>query len=183
MKWIGKDNNAGMTLVELLAAMVIAFVVMMAASGAYLFFGNIFRKNADVYELDRFGWMISGLIKEKISFADQLEVSFTGESTIDGDHVIYFKEDGKVYFDGNLVYDDTASHGIKVSCEITEPDFDHKPVLKYSITATRREDASPYSVETMIELLNMEWRGESVIYPEEWDDQKEVYLFYSLEEE
>lgn len=179
--WLTDEN--GMTLIELMAAMALAVILMTAAAGIYIYTGNVFGEAASADDLNRTTQAVSDFMEERLCCVSALEISMEEQPEREGRHELLFTTEGRIVLDGEDVYYEAFYNDRKVFCQIerlgqTEPGY----VLKYRILWKDRKNITLYSRESVVKLVNLELTGENILYQEEvfgiGSSEHDLYFYY-----
>lgn len=164
-KWKGRlSGDRGMTLTELIASLAIAFILMSFLIRMYTYTGNMFETSASTDDLRRTTQVIANYLEDRIACSESLVISREELTGDEYGHEILFSKDGRIYCDGEAIFEAEFYRKRKVFCEILPAlSEENAPVLKYRITWKNRTNTALYSADSVVKLVNLELNGKEII--------------------
>lgn len=177
-----KSKKSGFTLVEIIACMAIAAILMAAAGSLLLFSSRVTAGIASESSHVMIGDAISKLVKEQLEYTDSLKV--TGIEQVLAGEVLCFSKDGRLYKEGYDLYGDSFYGNRRAGCRITT-DGSQGQTLLIEIYLDDDEGNRLYQNQAGMELINMKLRNTEIIYQESIissgiidSGDQDVYLYY-----
>lgn len=180
---VHKNDSRGMTLVELMAAMAVALILMLFLTRIFVYSGNMFEKAASVDDLERTTQAVFDFLERRLSCAASLEVTGEARNDAKGAHEIVFSKNGRIYYDGKPLYEEAFYRGRSVYCMVLPADKEGTAqALSYRITWKNQENTALYSAESVVKLVNLELAGREIVFQEEILESEssgqELYFYY-----
>lgn len=157
-----KTGEEGMTTVELLSGLIIALILLGAASTVFFAVLGSFTRYADLSENQMAVESVCNMITDQIAFA---EFAAVGDEPEEGCSVIQFSEEGRILLNGEDLYSDSFYNDKRFVCTIPEPESGMPgQVFRVNVNMEDKNGRSLYSSDIVVELVNMGINGGKIRY-------------------
>lgn len=179
-----RDDNRGMTLVELMAAMAVALLLMLFLTRIFIFTENVFEKTASTDDLERTTQAVFDFLEKRVSCAASLEVTKEPRKEMDSAHEIVFSKEGRISYDGEPLYEEAFYRGRGVYCLLLPAEKGAAaPALSYRIIWKNQENTALYSGDSVVKLVNLELAGKEIDFQEgvvgNESSELDLYFYYT----
>ena len=183
-------DRSGMTLVELLAAMTIAVVVVLAAGGIFIFTGKMSGEMGEAGIGKIKGDALAEFVEDQLTYAVQIQAGHEAEPEVEAgyNHVLTFGRDGIIYLDGKNLYGENYYEDFRFAFAV-EKTGDMERVLSFGLKVLWRGETI-YSCRSAVKFANIGLKPEWKIrydFEESGDnlasEEADIYIYYRLEQE
>lgn len=166
------EGNKGMTTVELLAGLMMALMLMGAASTVFFTVSGSFLNYADRSENQMITDMVCNMITERVAYAEFIAV---GTEPVEGCRVFEFSEEGRILLDGEELFESSFYHGKRLVCGLPKDNGGMSgQVFMLTVSLEDSSGKSLYSSDIVVKLINMGISGENIRYME--NEDREAYV-------
>lgn len=153
-------GKEGMTTVELLTGLMMALILMGAASTVFFTVSGSFLNYADRSENQMIIDTICNMVTDRIAYAEFVSV---GTEPVEDCRAFEFSEDGHILLDGEELFDNSFYNGRKLVCRLPD-DKSGTSGHVFMLTISLEDDSgkSLYSSEIVVKLINMGISGEKI---------------------
>ena len=161
-------NESGMSLVEVMAGLVIASLLIASAGGLLLYTGRLFNLKGGQTYYQKQTKMVSDMVKEHVTYADKLKVSrsYTEGDTERYRYQLCFRSDGVVMLNGEELFGKEEGNHFRLLIENCKKP-EHEAVLEYTVELLNNRNETLYSEYNVVKLVNLELNTNVIQYSEQ----------------